>query len=430
MIRAASVVAAACMVLAVEACGGGGSAVSPPGSTTAAVATQGATAAPSASPKPSASATPNATPSPTPTATPIALIGGLTPASAAYLNIDITSLSNYASPVLPAYYDAQVQAADNTPANNPVTNAGATLGRVIFNDKRLSTTGTIACASCHQQALGFTDSAQFSTGVLGTPFTVAHAMRLGNVRYYQPGTMFWDKSAASVEAQAIVPIQNTPEMGWDSAHGGLTALVAKMQALPYYPELFTFVYGSSTVTVTGLQNAVAQLERSMITTNSLWDQGYTLTYSPTAPQKNLTAPLPNFTTQQNRGLQLFMAPPGQGGVGCASCHQPPTYALDPKSLDNGLDANETTIFKAPSLKNDGTGPYMHDGRFSTLAQVVAFYNSGIQPGPNLDPRLQRNGVPIQLNLSAADQAALVAFLQTLDDPALVSDPRFTSPFKQ
>jgi len=341
----------------------------------------------------------------------------------------LNALLNYARPALPAYYDAQVQATDNTPADNPVTDAGATLGRVIFNDPRLSTTGTVACASCHKQSIGFTDSAQFSTGVLGTPFTVAHAMRLGNVRYYQPGTMFWDKSAASVEAQAIVPIQNAPEMGWDAAAGGLAALTAKMATLPYYPELFKFVYGSATVTVVGLQDAVAQFERSMITTNSLWDQGYATVYEPTAPQKNLDVDLPNFTAQQNRGRHLFMAGPQAGGVGCASCHQPPTFALDGKSLDDGLDANETTIFKAPSLKNDANGPYMHDGRFSTLAQVVAFYNSGIQPGRNLDPRLERNGVPIRLNLSAADQAALVAFLSTLNDPTFFTDPRFTSPFK-
>lgn len=353
----------------------------------------------------------------------------LSSASAAYLNLDLSNLANYANVTLPAYYDAQVAATDNTPANNPVTNAGATLGRVIFNDPRLSTTGTISCSSCHQQSIGFTDSAQYSTGVLGTPFTIAHAMRLGNVRYYQPGTMFWDKSAASVEAQAIVPIQNAPEMGWDAAHGGLTALTAKMATLPYYPQLFQFVYGSSTITVTGLQDAVAQFERSMITTGSLWDQGYAQVYSPTAPGKNLDVDLPNFTAQQNRGRHLFMAAPAQGGVGCAGCHVPPTFALSADSLDNGLDANETTIFKAPSLKNDANGPYMHDGRFSTLAQVVSFYNSGIQAGPNLDPRLKANGVPIQLNLSAADQAALVAFLATLNDPTFLADPRFSSPFK-
>ncbi len=388
--------------LTLSACGGGG------GGGSATPSVQAPTAAPTA------------------TAVPVT---GLSAASSAYLNLDLTNLANYANPTLPAYYDAQVAATDNTPSNNPVTNAGATLGRVIFNDTRLSTTGTVACASCHQQSNGFSDSAQFSTGVLGTPFTIAHAMRLGNVRYYQPGSMFWDKTAASVEAQAIVPIQNTPEMGWDTAHGGLTALTAKMATLPYYPELFNFVYGSTAITVAGLQNAVAQFERSMITTGSLWDQGYAQVYAPNGPNKNLDVDLPNFTVQQNRGRHLFIVGPNQGGAGCAACHVPPTFALAANSLDNGLDANETTIFKAPSLKNDATGLYMHDGRFSSLAQVVAFYNSGVQEGPNLDPRLNPNGVPSRLNLSAADQAALVAFLSTLNDPAFMADTRFTSPFR-
>jgi len=391
-------------------CGGGGSSSSPATVSVAAALT----AKPSAAPVPS--------PSP-------ALIGGLSPASAAYLSLNITQLANYATPSLPAYYDAQVQATDNTPPGNPVTNAGATLGRVIFNDVRLSYNNTIACASCHVQGNGFTTLAQYSTGFTGQLFTTAHAMRLGNVRYYQPGTMFWDKSAASIEAQAVDPIQDSGEMGFDTANGGLTALFAKMASLPYYPELFKFVYGDPTITQTRFEDAVAQFERSMITTGSRWDQGYATVFSETAPGKNLDVDLPNFTAQENRGRHLFMASPQAGGVGCAACHVPPTFALAANALDDGLDAGETTIFKAPSLKNDSQGHYMHDGRFSSLAQVVAHYNSGIQPGPELDPRLMRSGVPIQLNLSAADQAAIVAFLETLDDPAFFADPRFTSPFK-
>jgi cytochrome c peroxidase len=348
-----------------------------------------------------------------------------------YLNLDVTALLNYARPVLPAYYqNGAVTGSDNTPANNPVTNAGATLGRVLFNDPRLSTTGTIACATCHQQANGFTSLTQFNLGVLGTQASPFHTMRLANVRYYRPGTMFWDKSAASVEAQAIVPIQNTPEMGYDAAHGGLAALENAMAALPYYPQLFQLAYGSPAITTTGIENAIAQYERSMISTTSLWDQGFTSVYVPGTPP-NFDQPLPNFTAAQNRGLHLFMASPQNGGVGCAACHQPPTFALDGNALDNGLDAGETTIFKAPSLKNDDRGFYMHDGRFSSLAQVVTHYNSGIQPGPELDPRLKRpDGTPIQLNLSAADQAALVQFLETLGDTGLENDPRFANPFKQ
>ena len=126
-----------------------------------------------------------------------------------------------------------------------------------------------------------------------------------------------------------------------------------------------------------------------------------------------------------------MGGPGVG-VGCAGCHLPPTFALGPNSLSNGLDARETRVFKSPSLKNAGAGgPYMHDGRFATLEEVVRHYDSGVQPGPALDPRLLNGaGAPRRLNLSAADQAALVAFMKTLDDTAFLADTRFSSPFRR
>jgi cytochrome c peroxidase len=110
---------------------------------------------------------------------------------------------------------------------------------------------------------------------------------------------------------------------------------------------------------------------------------------------------------------------------------PPTFALNANSRSNGLDAGETTVFKSPSLKNVAlSGAFMHDGRFSTLAQVVEHYNSGVQAGPALDNRLTSpGGTPRQLNLSAADKAALVAFMGTLTDTAFVVDSKFSSPFK-
>jgi cytochrome c peroxidase len=121
----------------------------------------------------------------------------------------------------------------------------------------------------------------------------------------------------------------------------------------------------------------------------------------------------------------------QGGAGCASCHMPPTFALSADARSNGLDAGETRLFKAPSLRNVGlTGPYMHDGRFATLAEVIDFYDHGIQDGPALDPRLKQGARPQRLNLSASDRAALVAFLITLNDTALTTDPRFSNPFRR
>jgi cytochrome c peroxidase len=170
----------------------------------------------------------------------------VTPAAVAnVLNVQLGALDNYASPALPAYYDANVAAPDNTPAGNPVTDAGATLGRVLFYDKRVSINDTVSCASCHAQDKGFADAARFSTGFSGTAFTTAHSMCLGNARYFRPGSAFWDRRAASLEAQASQPVINSIEMGFDTSHGNIGAAIAKLQALSYYPALFQLAFGDS-----------------------------------------------------------------------------------------------------------------------------------------------------------------------------------------
>ena len=197
-----------------------------------------------------------------------------------YLTLDLNNLSNYANPVFPVHYDAAVRGQNNIPADNPVTDRGATLGRVLFYDKRLSVKDTVACASCHQQAIGMTDSQQFSTGFNGASFTTAHAMRLGNIRFYTGASMFWNKRAASVEAQASQPLQNSIEMGFDASNGGLNALIQKMSALPYYPELFQWVYGDSAITEDRVQKALAQYERSMVSTSSRFDTEFAKVYNP------------------------------------------------------------------------------------------------------------------------------------------------------
>lgn len=348
-----------------------------------------------------------------------------------YLALDLNNLFAYNAPVLPVHYDAAVLAADNTPPTNRTTNAGATLGRVLFNDKRLSTTNTVSCASCHQQSNGFADAPRFSAGVVPGVTTTTHAMRLGNARFYRAGSMFWDKRAASLETQATQPIQNPVEMGYDAAHGGINALITKMQALPYYPALFKWVYGSTAITEAKIQNALAQFQRSMVGADSRWDVGYAKVYNPQLADKGLSLDVPGLTAQENRGRQLFMLPPAQGGVACAACHQPPTFALAPNSLSNGLDAGNTVVFKSPSLKNVALSKaFMHDGRFATLEQVVDHYDRGVQDGPALDNRLKRpNGQPRVLNLSAADKAALVAFMKTLTDNSMLTDARFSDPFR-
>jgi cytochrome c peroxidase len=344
--------------------------------------------------------------------------------------IDFARVADY-SPQLPAYFDRAVAELDNTPGSNRVNNRVATLGRVLFYDLRLSTNNHASCASCHQQKLGFTDAMRFSNGISTAGTTDFHAMRLGNLRYWQPGSMFWNRRAPSVEAQVVHPLTTAVEMGFAGPAGNMASLIRKMAATDYYPALFEWAYGDPAITQPRIERALAQFVRAMVASNSRWDAGYARVFSATAPNRALDVDLPGFTVQENRGRHLFMTAAGQGGAGCASCHLPPTFALAANARSNGLDAGETRLFKAPSLRNVGlTGPYMHDGRFATLAEVVEFYDHGVQPGPALDPRLQRAGKPQRLNLSPADRAALVAFLQTLSDRALTSDPRFSDPFRR
>jgi cytochrome c peroxidase len=354
-----------------------------------------------------------------------------TPAAVANATtIDFAHVANYAAPTLPAYFDRTVAALDNQPPGNAVNDRVATLGRVLFYDLRLSTNNRTACATCHQQALGFTDPMRFSNGISTAGTTEFHAMRLANFRYWQPGSAFWDRRAADVETQVAHPIVNPVEMGWGGQAGDFASLIRKMEGIAYYPQIFTWAYGSPKITEDRIQDALAQFVRAMVSSSSRWDIGYAKVFSPAAPNRALDVDLPNLTAQENRGRHLFMTAVGDGGAGCSSCHLPPTFALAGNARSNGLDAGEKRVFKAPSLRNVGlTGPYLHDGRFTTLAEVVEFYDHGIQDGPALDNRLRQHGRPQRLHLSAADRAALVAFLMTLTDQKLTTDARFGNPFR-
>jgi cytochrome c peroxidase len=389
-------IAAVSAAIFLSACGGGGSADPTPVASTPGEGTQQALSAP----------------------------------AAAFLNLDLANVVDYA-PVLPKHYDSAVTALDNQPATNVPSNAVAMLGRVIFHDKRLSVNDSLACASCHTQATDFADAKRFSVGFDGSTGTM-HAMRLANLRYWQPGSMFWNRRNATLEEQATQPIQNPVEMGFDAAHGGMQAVLGKMGAQPYYAELFTFAYGDAAINEDRVQRALAQYMRAMVSSNSRWDAGYAQVYDPALPDKGVSLPVPGLTEQEDRGRHLFMNLPNKGGLACAACHVPPTFSLLGSALGNGLDAGEATIFKSPSLKNVGmSSSFMHDGRFSSLEEVVDHYANGVKDGPALDPKLKGpDGLPRVRTITPEYKAALVAFLKTLSDPVLAADPRFADPFRK
>ena len=345
-----------------------------------------------------------------------------------HTTIDFANVANYSAPELPAHFDQTVAELDASPV---IDDKVATLGRVLFYDMGLSTNDRVSCATCHQQAFGFTDPMRFSNGISNAATTDAHAMRLANLRYWKPGTAFWDRRETSLEQQASRPLHSLVEMGWGGAAGNMDDLIGKMRETLYYPDLFAWAFGSSQITEPRIQQALAQFVRAMVSSSSRWDEGYAKVFDPGSPNPALDADLPNFTRAENRGRALFMTPVAQGGAGCSACHLPPTFALAANSRSNGLDPGETRLFKAPSLRNAGlTGPYMHDGRFDTLAQVVDFYDHGVQEGPALDPRLRKGTEPQRLGLSAEDRTALVAFLHTLTDRAFITDERFSDPFRR
>ena len=223
-----------------------------------------------------------------------------TPAGvAAATTIDFAQVANYAAPPLPAYFDKTVVALDNSPVSNPADDRVATLGRVLFYDLRLSTNNRASCASCHQQRFGFTDPMRFSNGISTAGTTDFHAMRLGNLRYWQPGTAFWDRRVPSAEAQASQPLHSLVEMGWNAPAGGIQALIRKMAATAYYPDLFAWAFGSATITEPRIQQALAQFARAMVSRDSRWDAGYARVFSPTAPNRALDVDLPDFTDRKS-----------------------------------------------------------------------------------------------------------------------------------
>lgn len=330
---------------------------------------------------------------------------------------------------LPQYLSG-LKEIDSTPAKSPVTDAGATLGRVLFHDHKLSKNGLVACASCHTQALGFDDRTRFSIGFKGL-ITRRAAMSLVNARYSPDGRYFRDMRASSLEHQVLEPFTDPIEMGLEP--GELAWTVDKHT---YYRPLFKAAFGDGEVTEERIASALAQYVRSIVSYGSRYDLARAKALSPLDD-------FPQFSTAENRGKHLFFTARTDGGAGCSSCHASEAFVML-EAKNNGLDATSTDgglgevtglpqdmgRFRAATLKNIAvTMPYMHDGRFATLEAVIEHYSSGVKPHPNLSPELRdMDGKPARLKLSTSDKDALIAFLNTLTDEALMADPRYGDPF--
>jgi cytochrome c peroxidase len=289
------------------------------------------------------------------------------------------------------------------PEDNPYSAAKVELGRLLYFDKRLSTDNTVSCATCHSPAKGYTDGAPVSTGINGqkggrsapTVINRAYSTR-----------QFWDGRAPSLEAQAVGPIANPIEMtnlkSEKAAHG---AVVDRLKKIGNYRERFAKVFGTSNFTIDHVGKAIATFERTVLSGNAPYD-------------RYINGDKAALNASQQRGFNIFFKK-----VACDSCHL--GFNFTDGSFENigiGMDRPKPDLgrflvtgkdsdkgsFKVPSLREiENTGPYMHDGRFKTLEQVVEHYDTGGIKNPNLDRRLK------PLKLSKQDKSDLVAFLKAL-----------------
>ena len=344
----------------------------------------------------------------------------------------------YANVDLPIHAANYAEAFDNTPDNNPITDTGATLGRVLFYDVTLSANGSTSCASCHEQSHAFTDDRRLSVGYQGRKVE-RNSMSLVNLRYYKRGRFFWDERANSLETQVVMPIENPIEMGHH-----LKSLIPQLQQDPLYPPLFHAAFGDAVISSERVARALAQFIRSIVSFRSRYDIGR-------AQVESVFDPFPNFTEQENYGKTQFF-----GRAQCSNCHLPDLGATDTDRQSaffhlaeptvNGVDNDSDDVdggvgretgkpedwgrFKASSLRNiELTAPYMHDGRFHTLDQVIEHYNWSVNPHRNLDPRL-RDFAANGLALPEVEKVALTEFLRTLTDHQLINDLRFSDPFQR
>jgi len=283
------------------------------------------------------------------------------------------------------------------PADNPYSVEKAELGRLLYFDPRISADGAISCATCHDPKFAYTDGAPVSTGIKGqkggrsAPTVINRAYSLAQ---------FWDGRAATLESQAVGPMANPIEMG--NTHEGV---VARLRSIPGYKPLFAKAFGNGDVTLDNAALAIATFERTILSGNSPYDR---------YKAGNKAA----MTVSQIRGMKVYF-----DKAKCDQCHEGVNFTsnmyanlgvgTDKETPDEGRikvtgDPKDWGAFKTPTLREiEHTAPYMHDGRFKTLEEVVDFYDKGGLPNKNLDEKIKK------LNLTETDKKDLVAFLKAL-----------------
>jgi cytochrome c peroxidase len=303
------------------------------------------------------------------------------------------------------------------PANNLLTEEGVALGKKLFFDTVLSRNGTQSCASCHNPQKSFTDQQQFSVGIQGE-FGTRNAMPLFNLAWNFDERFAWDGKEIGLEKQALEPVSNPIEM-----HANWKTVAEKLKQHPQYPELFLKAFGTLKIDSTLVTKAIAQFERTLISGDSKFDQFL-------RSERSLTL-------EEQNGFNVFM---DESKGDCFHCHGSDNNPLwtDNKFHNNGLDAifkdtglgkitgdpNDDGKFKSPSIRNlVFTAPYMHDGRFTTLEEVINHYSEGLKRSSTLDPlmkKVNQGGV----NLSIKDKSDLKAFLLTLSDYSFIANQAF------
>ncbi len=313
------------------------------------------------------------------------------------------------------------------PADNPLTAQGVQLGRMLFYETLLSKDGTQACATCHRQPDGFSDPNRFSLGVEGLPGK-RQAMTIFNMAWHS-NAFFWDGRAPLLRDQALLPIQDPLEM-----NETLENVVAKLSDTKEYRDQFMRAFGSEVITAEKMALAMEQFMLSIVSYQSKYD-------------KYLAGEVA-LTESEERGRMLFETEynpffPDQSGADCVHCHGGANFEND-QYMNNGLDSDadftdmgrekvtnnpaDRAKFKVPSLRNVAvTAPYMHDGRFQTLEEVINHYNSGIKESSTADPTVV-NTRETGLLLTDQDKADLINFLKTLTDDVFLNNEAYQTPF--